>query len=321
MTASSSVPFAPIDASARPGCGPCGIPSGWMRDRPVLDPLPAHELARRVEEHLVGIDVAVVVRRRDRLRMEVERPRAERADHESVALERLVHRRRLVHAADDRLEVVDVERPRIEHPVPPDDVARVVVEHELVEAVVLLHDDPEIAPLVVRHELARHLEVALAVRRALDDLAVVVAVALDGVRTYPRLSMIRSFAGLREQIAVQNAAMDDQVVARRDRQVAELRLERALPFRDVHDFIALRVAVEVLVLLVGLRVQHRDVVVEQDRRAVERRASAAREPRGAKVAVPQRPVGIGLVLHVANSPRRTSRSSADTRDRAATTAP
>src|SRR5665213_409168 len=28
MTANSSVPFAPIDASARPGCGPCGIPSG-----------------------------------------------------------------------------------------------------------------------------------------------------------------------------------------------------------------------------------------------------------------------------------------------------
>ena len=29
ITASSSVYFAPMLASARPGCGPCGMPSGW----------------------------------------------------------------------------------------------------------------------------------------------------------------------------------------------------------------------------------------------------------------------------------------------------
>ena len=29
MTASSSVASLPIDASAVPGCGPCGMPAGW----------------------------------------------------------------------------------------------------------------------------------------------------------------------------------------------------------------------------------------------------------------------------------------------------
>ena len=37
-TAISSVPFAPIDASARPGCGPCGIPSGWWVIEPYSIP-------------------------------------------------------------------------------------------------------------------------------------------------------------------------------------------------------------------------------------------------------------------------------------------
>ena len=42
---------------------------------------------------------------------EVEQAGHERADHEAVAGERLVHRRRLVQAPDDRLEVVDAAAP------------------------------------------------------------------------------------------------------------------------------------------------------------------------------------------------------------------
>ena len=41
---------------------------GVMRDAAELDSLPAHELTRRVVQHLVGIDVAVVVRRRHGVR-------------------------------------------------------------------------------------------------------------------------------------------------------------------------------------------------------------------------------------------------------------
>jgi hypothetical protein len=44
------------------------------------------------------------------------------ADDEAPALEHLVHRRRLVHPPRDRLEVGDVERERIQAPVPADDV-------------------------------------------------------------------------------------------------------------------------------------------------------------------------------------------------------
>ena len=54
-----------LGADARLGASRVGTvrqPVGVVRDGAVLDALAAHELARRVEEHLVGVHVAVVVR-------------------------------------------------------------------------------------------------------------------------------------------------------------------------------------------------------------------------------------------------------------------
>src|SRR5687768_4311875 len=48
-----------------------------MRDAPELDALAAHELARRVVEHFVRIDVAVIVWRRHRFGMEIIGTRTE----------------------------------------------------------------------------------------------------------------------------------------------------------------------------------------------------------------------------------------------------
>jgi hypothetical protein len=52
----------------------------------------------------------------------VDLARQEVADDEVVALEDLVDRRRLVHLAGDRHEVLDVERVGVQAAVPPDDV-------------------------------------------------------------------------------------------------------------------------------------------------------------------------------------------------------
>src|SRR5690606_14060933 len=102
-----------------------------VRNAAELDVLPAHEFIGRVEEHFVRIHIAVVVRCRYCFRVEVVRPRAERADNEVVALEGLVYRRWLVHASDDGLEVVDVERPRVEVSVPAHDVEWMVIQYHL----------------------------------------------------------------------------------------------------------------------------------------------------------------------------------------------
>src|SRR3982751_2634294 len=86
--------------------------------------------------------------------------------------------RRLVHASDNWLEVVNVERPRVEVAVPADDVERMVVEDELVQAVVLLHEELEVTHLVVRLQLDGPTDVTLGVRRALLQLTELVSIAL-----------------------------------------------------------------------------------------------------------------------------------------------
>src|SRR5258708_32242535 len=96
------------------------------RAEPDACALARHEVATDVEEHLVGVDVGVVVRHGDRLRVEVEWSRAERADAEIWAFECLVGRWRHVESADARLVVVDRKAERAEAARPPPDIERTV---------------------------------------------------------------------------------------------------------------------------------------------------------------------------------------------------
>ena len=120
----------------------------------------------------------MVVRRRDGEGVIVELARDEAADHEVARLEGEMDRRGLVDAPGDRLEVTDVERERVQIPVPADQV-------EGVEGVVirghpatLLHLDHEVARLVPGLHFGRWPDVALAVRGVLEHLAVLVPIPL-----------------------------------------------------------------------------------------------------------------------------------------------
>src|SRR5205814_7838951 len=90
----------------------------------------------------------------------------------------LVHRRRLMHPADDGLEVIDVEGPRIEVPVPADDIERMMVEDDLVCRLLLEKKNREISRLVDRLAESWAANVALGVGSAFDELAEFVAIAL-----------------------------------------------------------------------------------------------------------------------------------------------
>ena len=87
-------------------------------------------------------------------------------------------RRRLVDAARDRLEVRDIEPERPQVAVPADDVERVVPVVIRGDAVAGADVDDVVAVLVDRLTELGRVEVALAVRRVLEQLPVVVAVAL-----------------------------------------------------------------------------------------------------------------------------------------------
>src|SRR5947209_2735692 len=130
-------------------------------------------------------------------------------------------------SADDRLEVVDVECPGIEVAIPADDIEGMMVEDELVQRVVLLHEETEVAHLVMAAQLDRAADVALRVWRAFLELAELVAVALRPPHVPAALhdEELRLIPGHVELVSMEDAAMDDEVVALAEGEIAEHRLQ------------------------------------------------------------------------------------------------
>ena len=87
----------------------------------------AREVPVDIEENFVRVRVGVVVGDPYGVVSEVERTRHEAAHDEARSGKCLVHGGRLVHPADDRLEVVDPERVRIDASVPCDHVERMIL--------------------------------------------------------------------------------------------------------------------------------------------------------------------------------------------------
>ena len=165
-----------------------------------------------------------------------------------------------------------------------------VIEDELVQGVILLDQEGKLALLIVGPQVDGSADVALAVRRPLDELPELVAVALRPANVTATLhhQELDGAAAVVECPPMQDVPVQDDVVARPNRKVAETRLEHALAFGDINHFIRLRIAVEVIIEPVGFRPQHGNVGVEQQRRAIERRAAAPGRRRGPEVTMAQR---------------------------------
>src|SRR5947199_7334273 len=88
--------------------------TAWMQcDRRTFDATTAAEVAIDVVNHLLTVYIAVVIRHRYREWMVVQFAWHKRADDKIRSLERLMHRRRLVYAPRDWLEIGNVEDPGI----------------------------------------------------------------------------------------------------------------------------------------------------------------------------------------------------------------
>src|SRR5829696_5809000 len=265
-------------------------PGRVQRDASDIHALARRVVTGRVEHDLLGLDVRVVVRQRDRLRVPVEHPRRERADHEVRALEGLVRRRRQVKASGARLEVVSVERVRPDVAVPPDDVERMPVEQVVLEAVPHANGDRELAGVVERLELHGRAEVPLRERRVLEQLAIAVAIAVrgldlaGGVEADPELLL-----PVRQLPRVGRAPRDDDVVALAKRHASENGAHHAAPAVDVDDLVALAVAVEAIQLRRRLGDRHLDVAVPH-----QQPAAGDRVPAGLHRVRVAQPVDVGV---------------------------
>src|SRR5438477_10360415 len=99
-----------------------------QRQRSVLNPLPAHEFAARVIDRLVRHHIRMIVRDRHSVRIEIEWTWTKRAHHKPVALECLMDWRRKMKPPHARLEILDVDRPRVIVAVPTHYIERMMIE-------------------------------------------------------------------------------------------------------------------------------------------------------------------------------------------------
>src|SRR2546423_2585932 len=191
-------------------------------------------------------------------------------------------------APDDRLEVVDVERPRIEVAVPAGYIEWMVIEHDLVDAVVLLHQNRKVPHFIDRLDKRGTPDVALRVRRSLDQLPEFVAISFRPANVSAAFEdqNLGLLAGQLKPVAVENSPVNNEVVAFVERQRSVRGFENALPFADVNQLVGLRVSVEVRVVLVRLDVEHCDVLIEQQRNPVERYDATLFGPLRKKMSMP-----------------------------------
>src|SRR3954468_4211182 len=182
-----------------------------------------------------------------------------------------------MNSSHDWLEVVDVEGPWIEVAVPSNDIERMVIEHDLVDSIVLLYEDREVTHLVNRLDESRTSNVALRVWCSFDQLAKLIPIALRPAHVSPALEDHKLGLILRAQvkpISMEDSSMDYEIVSFVERKRTVSALEHAGALAHVDELVCLRVPIEVRVVLIGLDVEHGDVLIEQERHAIERRAPA-----------------------------------------------
>src|SRR5438477_10541707 len=110
--------------------------------------------------------------------MGIEQAWREGADNIATNLKRLMDWRRLVHGPGDRLEILRVERERINVTVPAHDIERMMRHRHAGPAWTVFHQNLSVLFLVDGIELGRRVKIALGIRRAHFNLAFAVHITL-----------------------------------------------------------------------------------------------------------------------------------------------
>src|SRR5205814_9860977 len=113
-----------------------------------------------------------------RFRMRIEHSWRERADNVAAHLKGLMNRRRLMHRAGDRLEILGVKSKWIEIAIPADRIERMMRMHNSSEPRPILHQDFDVYLRIDREHFTRRMEIAFGIRRPHSNLSFVIQVAL-----------------------------------------------------------------------------------------------------------------------------------------------
>src|SRR5438876_2209097 len=108
--------------------------------------------------------------------MRIQESRRERTDNVTANLEGLMNRRRLMHGASNRLEILRVKSEWINVAIPADDVERVMRHRHAGPARTVLYQNFRVFFLVDRVEFGRRMKIALGIRGAHCDLTLLLQI-------------------------------------------------------------------------------------------------------------------------------------------------
>src|SRR3990172_6339179 len=132
------------------GLGAVGEPERMQTDVTLPNAFAAHEVTLGVVYDLVRLNVGVIVRHGDAIRVIIKETWDKGTEHEVVALKSLVGGRGLMDPARDRLKVLNVEYPGIEISIPPDNIEGMMIQHMTGQAVAHFDSNLEFAALGMR---------------------------------------------------------------------------------------------------------------------------------------------------------------------------
>src|SRR5438552_7364164 len=231
--------------------------------------------------------------------MRIQESRRERADNVTADLESLMDRRRLMHGAGNRLEILRVKSEWINVAIPADDVERVMRHRHAGPARTILYQNFRVLFLVDRVELGRRMKITLGIRGAHFDLTLLVQIPFRNThRPGGFKNQVIFFLHFIRHEPVSDAARDDNVIFGAVALLSEYGLERAAAFEDKDNFVgaAVLIILELAVRFLRPRSPRGHVLIKQNRNPSGVDIAAARNLRRLQMMMPERAVGDFLEL-------------------------
>src|SRR4026209_1698766 len=225
--------------------------------------------------------------------MRVEHARRKGAYYISADLERLMNRWRLMQRAGNRLEILCVESERVEIAIPPDRIERMMRQRHPRKSRSILYENIDVFLLIDSNYLARTVKIALRVRRAHFDLALVIQVTLGNPnRTdWFKNEIILLFNFVRPQ-PVGNSTRNDNVILGAIRQFAKNGFHHAAAVKHKNDLIraAVFIILKFVVRLCRPGAVRDHVLIKQHRNAAGVEIAAPRNISCLQVMMSQRTI-------------------------------
>src|SRR5438874_2887665 len=140
-------------------------PARVQRNRCWFNAAPGSEIPTHVKQDFVGFDIVVHPRNSHGFGMRVEHARRERAHYVAANFKGLMNRRRLMYRACNRLEILGVERKRVNVSIPTNDVEWMMRHRHHSPARAVFDQNFGVAFLIDHVQLSWPVQIALGIRR------------------------------------------------------------------------------------------------------------------------------------------------------------